>query len=127
MPNVIEKDLYDLNDVLYDMEKPDAYDLVNIMSSKIDTYHYSNLEIPNGEYKLNLLNPISLLGMENENMLVNCYFNERLLNDERLHSLKIKFMDDYIKQVSELNAKLDYVDPNLIKHSRGKIKNRIRL
>ena len=127
IPKEVERNLTDLNNILYDLDKANAAEVVDILSNKIDSYHYSNLEIPNGEYKLNLLNPISYLGMENEKMLTNCYFNERLLNDKRLHSLKLEFMDNYIKEVQMLNSNLDYVDPNLLKYSRGKIKNRIRL
>ena len=63
-----------------------------------------------------------------QRMLDDCYFNQRLYsNKERLHKLKLIYLDKYIKLVEELNKKIDYLDPNVIKISRGKIKNRIRL
>ena len=124
----IEQNMNDLAKTLNEIDKSIASDIINIINTKNDTYHYSNLPIPNGEYKLNLLNPISYLGLENQRMLDNLYFNTRLYStNERIHRLKLQYLNQYIKKVEELNKNLDYIDPEVIKINKGRIKNRIKL
>ena len=123
-----EYNMNNLTNILYDLDKASSREVVEIFSNDVDRYHYSNLPIPNGEYDLNILNPVSFLGLEIQRMLDDCYFNQRLYsNKERIHKLKLIYLAKYIKLVQELNKKIDYVDPNVIRMSRGRIKNRIRL
>ena len=126
--NEIEKTINDLSSDLYDMEKKDYADIINIISNEVDIYHYSNLPIKNADYELNLLNPISYLGIENQRMLADLYFNIRKFsNKERLRGLKVLYVRKYFDKVCELNSNLGYVDSNVIKQKRGKIKNRVRI
>lgn len=123
-----EYNMNNITNILYDFDKSSAREIVEIFSTDIDNYHYSNLPIPNAIYNLNVLNPVSFLGLEMQRMLDDCYFNQRLYSTkERIHKLKLVYLYKYIKLVEQLNKKIDYVDPNIIKMSRGKIKNRIRL
>lgn len=123
----IENQINYLSNSLYSMSKDDYAEIINIISNDIDKLHYANLPIENGFYELSLLNPISFLGIENQRMLDDLYFNKRLLSDERLHKLKLEYLNRYIKMVKELNENIEYVDYSVIKNSKGKIKNRIKL
>jgi hypothetical protein len=123
-----EKNINDLANILYKLDKNESAEVINMLLNEIDSYHYSNLPMENGEYKLNLLNPISYLGLEQQRMLDDLYFNIRKYESaEKLHNLKLVYLDKYIKEVEELNANVDYVDPYVMKLSKGKIKNQIRL
>ena len=127
IPNVKEIDriINDLSGDLYTMDKF-AYDnMLNIISNESDKYHYSIAPIKNATYELNLLEPISYLGIENQRMLADLHFNNRKYsNKDRLNKLKIRYRYEYYKKVLELNANIDYVDTNSIKQKRGRIKVR---
>ena len=130
MPNAKEIDIMmnDLSSDLYNMDKISYYKIINIISNEVDTYHYSNMPIHNAEYNLNLLNPISFLGIENQRMLADLYFNIRKLsNKDRLNKLKLMYRYKYLYMVEELNENLGYIDSNILKQSRGKIKKKIRM
>ena len=130
VPNSVEinRNINDLSSDLFEMDKGDYAEIVNILSNEVDIYHYSLVPIKNAKYDLNLLNPVSFLGIENQRMLADIHFNRRkFTNKERLRSLKIVYMNKYFKKVCELNENLGYVDSNIIKLSRGKIKNRLKL
>ena len=123
-----EYNMNNLSNVLYDLDKASSREIIEIFSKDIDNYHYSNVPMTNAVYDLNFLEPMNFLGLEMQRMLDDCYFNQRLYSSkERIHRLKLIYLDKYIKLVEELNKKLDYVDPNVIKMSKGRIKNRIRL
>ena len=124
----IDKTINDLSSDLYDMEKSDYAEIINIISNEVDIYHYTLMPIRNAKYELNLLNPISYLGIENQRMIADFHFNRRrFTNKERLHSMKVVYMQHYCKKVEELNANLGYVDSDVIKQKRGRIKNRLRI
>lgn len=124
----ISKNMNSLTPLLHNLEKDDAYEIINIVSTKIDRMHYSIYPIENAMYDLKLINPFNYIGLENQRMLGNIYFNEYDFIDE---NSKIKEknsrLNKYDKIVRELNSNMDYVDPTEIKESKGKIKRRIKI
>lgn len=126
--DMIEKNKNDLAETLNGLDKINSYEILNIISSRIDKPHYSCLPIDNGKYDMHLLDPLCFLGIENERMINNLIFDERKLKDKnKIHHLKLIFLGNYIKTVEDLNKNINYVDVQNIKMSKGKIRNRIRL
>ncbi|MBE6161619.1 MAG: hypothetical protein E7158_05340 [Firmicutes bacterium] len=127
MPNQKEIDrvINDLSGDLYTMDKHSYENMMNIISNESDKYHYSIAPIKNAVYELNLLDPFSYLGIENQRMLADLHFNNRKYSSkDRLNKLKILYKYKYYRQVLELNANIDYVDTNSIKQKKGRIKVR---
>lgn len=124
----INKNLSELSNQLFELNKWDSREVIDIFSNKIDVNHYSNLPIPNGIYDSKLINTFNYLGLANQRMLNDLYFNQRKYTDpKRMYQLKLQYLSSYIEEVSELNKTIDYVDPSKIEMSKGKIKNRMRL
>lgn len=125
--DLAEKNMNELNSYFSCLSKSDSYEIANILFSNTDRMHYSVLPIDDAVYDLRLLDPISYLGIENQRMLNNLYFNCRKYeHKERLHRLKLSTLYKYIENVDELNKNINYVGITQ-KFSKGKIKNLIRI
>lgn len=130
LPNAkkVNRNLNDISPILYNFDKNIAYEIINIISSKIDSEHYSILPIEDGYYNLKLVDSFNLIGIINQKMLNDIYFNgynfdtEEKKNKEK----RIRLIKNY-KIISELNSFIDYVDVAEIKESKGKIKRKFKI
>lgn len=124
----INKNLNGLSNQLFELNKMDSREVIDIFSNKIDINHYSNLPIPNGVYDSKLINVFNYLGLTNQRMLNDLYFNQRKYTDpKRMYKLKLQYLSSYIEEVRELNKTIDYVDPSKMEMNKGKIKSIMRL
>lgn len=115
-----------LTNIFYDLNKSDSREIINIFSSTIDEFHYSIVPIENPKYDLKLIDSFNYLGLTNQRMLGELYFNERKIEDPtRFYKLKNEYLRKYIQKINELNKSFDYVDRHEIKESKGKIKRKL--
>lgn len=124
----VNHNLNNLSPLLYNFNKEIAYEIINIVSSKIDQEHYSLFPIENGYYNLKLIDSFNFIGIINQKMLNDIYFNgynfdnkEKEEREKRIRLMK------YYKIISEINTFIQYVDPIEIKESKGKIKRKFKI
>lgn len=127
-----EKDKYDnveaISKSLYYLPKKDSSDIVEILTTSIDKYHYSLYPIKNGKYDLRLLDPLNYIGIENQRMINDLYFNQRGLESKvRLDKLKLLYLGKFVEEVTSLNKQYNYVDSNDLKAMKGKLKRKFRI
>ena len=117
-----------MSPLLYNVDKDIAYDIINIISSKIDKKHYTIQPIQNGVHDLKLVKSFNYIGLENQRSIGNLYFNEYCYEDKnRIIKEKNNKLNKFYKIVNDLNQYDDYVDLEEIKESKGKIKRRIKI
>ena len=130
LPNVrkVNYNMNALSSILYNIDKTIAYEIINITSSKIDKEHYSLFPIEDAHYDLRLVDSFNLIGIINQKMLNDIYFDGYCFSSERRKEKekRIRLMD-YYKIVSELNSYINYVDVSEIKESKGKIKRKFKI
>lgn len=124
--NQTKKELDDdknfLSSKLSDLNKEDSMELLHILTSRIDMFHYSQYPIDNPTYDLKLVHNINYLGLENQRMLNDIYFNQRQIEDPKeLLQLRKQYYQYYDKKVDELNNSINYVDMSKIKKYRSKM------
>ena len=104
------------------LEKKDMIELIDILTSRIDKFHYSQFPIENPVYDLKIIDSISFLGLENQRMLNDIYFNKRNIEDpKKLLNLKKEYYQYYDKKIDELNKSINYIDMEKVKKYRGKM------
>lgn len=112
-----------ISPILSKLDKIDFERIHEFISKNVDEYHYSNEPIENGSYKLNLLDSFNYLGLETSKMLSDFVFNQRNLDtDTAWQRMLMEYQNKNDKKVKELNSNLNYVDKNLMKMNKGKIK-----
>ncbi len=113
---------------LHNIEKDVAYEIINIISSKIDKKHYSLFPIENAEYDLKLINSFNYIGILNQKMLNDIYFNDyNFESEERKNKEKKSRLIKFYKITKTLNESFDYIDVSEIRESNGKIKRRFKI
>lgn len=124
----INKNMNQLTPILHNLDKDIAYEIINIVSSRIDRKHYSIYPIENAIYDLRLINPFCYIGLEHQRMLGNIYFNEYdFIDENKKNKEKNSRLNKYDEIVRNLNSTMEYVDPTVIRESKGKIKRRIKI
>jgi len=124
----INNNMNQLTPILHNLDKDIAYEIINIVSSKIDRKHYSIYPIENAIYDLRLINPFSYIGLEHQRMLGNIYFNEYdFIDENKKNKEKNSRLNKYDDIVRDLNSFIEYVDPTEIRESKGKIKRRLKI
>ena len=112
--------------MFYNLNKSDSREVINILSSTIDEFHYSIVPIENPKYDLKLIDSFNYLGLSNQRMLGNLYFNDMQIQKlNRLRKVKKDYEKKYTEKIDELNKSFDYVDRHEIKESKGKIKRKL--
>lgn len=105
---------------LTQMDKQEAMDVLNIITSRIDKWHYSVYPIPNAVYDLKLISNLNYIGIENLRMLNQFYFNSYLVDQKRMEQNKKICYQNLDELVKEFNSYINYVDIENIKYC-GKI------
>lgn len=124
----INNNMNQLTPILYNLDKDIAYEIINIVSSRIDRKHYSIYPIENAIYDLRLINPFCYIGLEHQRMLGNIYFNEYdFIDENKKNKEKNSRLNKYDLMVRDLNSSMEYVDPAEIRESKGKIKRRLKI
>ena len=130
LPDVdeINHNINAVSPLLYNLDKVTAYEIINIVSSKIDKMHYSISPIVGGYYDFKLIDSFNYIGLEHQRMLGILYFNEyNYEKTDRINNEKNVRLNKFYKIVTELNQCINYVDENEIKETKGKIKRRIKI
>ena len=86
----ISENMNALAPFLHNIDKDVAYEIINIVSSKIDKKHYSLFPIENAEYDLKLINSFNYIGILNQKMLNDIYFNDYNFETEERKSRETK-------------------------------------
>lgn len=124
----INENMNALAPFLHNIDKDVAYEIINIVSSKIDKKHYSLFPIENAEYDLKLINSFNYIGILNQKMLNDIYFNDyNFETEERKNREKKSRLIKFYKITKELNDSFNYIDVSEIKESKGKIKRRFKI
>lgn len=105
---------------LTQMDKNEAIDVLNIITSRIDKWHYSVYPIPNAVYDLKLISNLNYIGIENLRMLNEFYFNSHLVDEKRMEQNKKICYQNLDELVKEFNSYINYVDIENVKYC-GKI------
>lgn len=105
---------------LTQMDKQEAMDVLNIITSRIDKWHYSVYPITNAVYDLKLISNLNYIGIENLRMLNQFYFNSYLVDQKRMEQNKKICYQNLDELVKEFNSYINYVDIENIKYC-GKI------
>ena len=95
---------------LSQMDREEALEILNIITSRIDKYHYTLYPMENATYDLKLIRHFNYLGIENLRMLNEFYFNTHLVNMQRLdqnRKICYQHLDELIR---EFNSYINYVD-----------------
>lgn len=107
---------------LNNLDKVDTMELLHILTSRVDKFHYSQYPIENPVYDLKLIDNLNFLGLENQRMLNDIYFNIRAIEEpKKLLELRKQYYQYYDKKVDEFNESINYVDMSKIKKYRGKM------
>lgn len=106
------------------MDRNDALEILNIITSRIDKWHYTLYPMDNAVYDLKLINNFNYLGIENMRMLNEFYFNSHLVNMQRLEQNKKICYQDLDELVKEFNSYINYVDVNSLTKHHHKILRR---
>ena len=104
------------------LDKASLVEMLHILTSRIDKFHYSQFPIENPVYDLKIIDSLNYLGLENQRMLKDLYFNDtKLENPERIMNLKKEYYRYYDKKVDELNSSINYVDMTKVDKYRGRM------
>ena len=126
-----EKEITDcLNEyinLLNDLSKQDARTITNIITSRIDKSHYSLIPLIRGVYDVTLTDHKNYLSILNQEVLHNIYFNDYLLSRVRLNQLRKTYVERLMNLADDLNRLNDYVDEDMIRVNKGKIKRKVNI
>ena len=123
----INDDLNEYINLLSKLTKQDAATITNIICSRIDKSHYSLIPFSNGIYKMTLTDHKNYLSLLNERILHDLYFNDCLLDKDRLQRLKKQYIKEFMDIADELNELNDYVDEDMIRINKGKISRKVNI
>lgn len=102
---------------LVHMNKSEAMEILDIITSRIDKWHYTLYPINNAVYDLKLVDSFNYIGIENMRMLNEFYFNSHLVNMQRMEQNKKICYQNLDELVKEFNSYINYVDIENVKHS----------
>lgn len=103
------------------LNKADMNELLNILTSRVDKFHYSKNEIENPVYKLSLVHSFNFLGLENQRTLNDIYFNRRKIEDPKQKLIeRRKYYQRNDEIIELLNKSINYVDMSEVKQYRSK-------
>lgn len=123
----INDDLNEYINLLSKLTKQDAAIITNIICSRIDKSHYSLIPFSNGIYKMTLTDHKNYLSLLNERILHDLYFNDCLLDKDRLQRLKKQYIKELMDIADELNELNDYVDEDMIRINKGEIRRKVNI
>lgn len=106
------------------MDRNEALEILNIITSRIDKWHYTLYPIENAVYDLKLINHFNYIGIENMRMLNEFYFNSCLVNMQRLEQNKKICYQELDELVKEFNSYINYVDISNLRHHNKILKRR---
>ena len=95
---------------LSQMNKEEALEILNIITSRIDKYHYTLYPMENAFYDLKLIKHFNYLGIENIRMLNEFYFNSHSVNMQRLDQNRKMCYQHLDELIREFNSYINYVD-----------------
>ena len=123
----INDDLNEYINLLSKLTKQDAATITSIICSRIDKSHYSLIPFSNGIYKMTLTDHKNYLSLLNERILHDLYFNDCLLDKDRLQRLKKQYIKELMDIADELNELNDYVDEDMIRINKGEIRRKVNI
>lgn len=109
------------------LTKKDAVTITDIICSRIDKTHYSLVPFDNGVYNTIITDHRNYLSLLNEKVLHDLYFNDRLLNKDRLQRLRKQYIEELKKVCDEFNSLNDYVDEDMIRINKGNIRRKVNI
>lgn len=105
------------------LEKDDFNKISNIINNNVDFFHYS-MEPFNGEYKLDILNPLSYSGILIQRLLHELVINNKnnILEEGRLKKQFRKYFEEFVMYFNYYN---NYVDKDVLRNNKGKLYRKI--
>lgn len=120
-----QKILNDLTYILSKIEKEDFYKIYNALYNYHDKFHYEMSPF-NGRYKLNIMEPINYIGLTIQRIIHEVVLETRNSEDEKERVIK-KYEEELKTLVATINYYNDYVDKEVLKANKGKMKKRQKM
>lgn len=121
----IQNILFDINHLLYKIDRKDFNIIYNTINNISGNMHYS-VKPFDGIYSLSIINPISYIGLTLQRII-----HEIVINDKFSEKDKLKKVEKYKSELEDLVAKINYynnyVDRDVLKENKGRLVKRRKM